>query len=135
MDQAGADRDSRAGDVRGAVDDNLPRTLAVLPVGGVDHDRGPDALEERVHGGGIPDLDPFPARVRGEPEQLHAEEAGRARDVQLHDSASAGVTESGGGFFSRRFLTTSITNAMVNASPSPTSTPFHGCSSNCLPPM
>ncbi len=136
VDEAGADEGRRAGDVRGAVDDDLPRTLAVLPVGGVDHHRGPDALEERAHGAGIPDLDPFPARVRGEPEQLRAEEAGRARDVQLHDSASgAGVTESGGGFFSRRFLTNSITNAMVNASPSPTSTPFHGCSSNCLPPM
>ena len=136
VDEAGADEGRRAGDVRGAVDDDLPRTLAVLPVGGVDHDRGPDALEERAHGAGIPDLDPFPARVRGEPEQLRAEEAGRARDVQLHDSASgAGVTGSGGGFFSRRLLTNSITNAIENAIPSPTSTPFHGCSSNCLPPM
>ena len=34
----------------------------------------------------------------------------------------------------RRFLIHSTENATVNAIASPTSTPFHGCSSNCLPP-
>jgi len=37
--------------------------------------------------------------------------------------------------FERRFRMNSTRNATENAIASPTSAPFHGCSSNCLPPI
>ena len=122
-----ADGRGGAGHVLGAVDDDLAGAVAVLAVGGVDDDVGPKRAKQLLHGLGVADLDPLPGRVGREPEQLRAEEPGRAGDVDPHGSGARRLA--------RRCLTNSIRNATENAIASPTTMPFHGCSSNCLPPM
>ena len=88
VDEPRADRRGRAGDVLGAVDHDLAGTLPVLAVGGVDHDVGPEPPEQLGTASRVADLDPLPGRAGREPEQLRAEEPGRAGDVDPHGSGA-----------------------------------------------
>ncbi len=68
-------------------------------------------------------------RVVGVLEEIRARLGGQP--VHRRATVQSGTTSD---FFERRFRIHSIRNATLNAIPSPSSTPFHGCSSNCLPP-
>ena len=81
VDEPGADRGGRTRDVLGA--DRVDVVL-VLPVGGVDDDVRAQPPEELGDGAGVAHLDPLRGRVRAEADELGAEVAGRAGDVQLH---------------------------------------------------
>ena len=133
MDEPRSHGRGRAGNVLGAVDDDLPGAVAILTIGGVDDHLRPQLREQVPHGPGVADLDPLPRCARFAREELRAEEPACTRDVDPHSGSGADC--SGGAFLSRHLRTSSIAKATENAIPSPTRTPFHGCCSNCLPPM
>ena len=80
VDEPRADRRGGARDVLRALDVDARVLLAVRRV---DHDLRPQPLEEVAHRVGVADLDPFGGRVGPQPDELGAEVAGRAGDVQL----------------------------------------------------
>ena len=71
-------------DVFGTVDRDLVRAGSVLQVRRVDHDFGAQAPEQLFDRGGVTDFDPLGRRSGHAPDELGAEIAGRAGDVQLH---------------------------------------------------
>ncbi len=124
MHEPRAHRRSRPGHILGTVDRDLVRARSVLQVGRVDHGLRANAPEKLLDCDGITDLDPFGRRIRHAPDELRAEVAGRAGDVQLHAWERR----------ERMCRTSSTVPVTARATTNARMSPFHGCSSNVLPP-
>ena len=92
----------------------------------MDHRLRANAPEKLLDRGGVPDLDPLGRRSRRAPDELRAEVAGRAGDVELHAWAARRW---------RMYRITSTNPVTARANTKARMSPFHGCSSNDLPPM